>query len=147
MGVRSYVKNTMKSNINVKAWTSWDTVKANTKTIGDITKDLKAPDVRAPRKAETFETVVNKLGLSEVDVHARMRSHFFVAVVCTLLGMVSFFWMIFLFTKGMYLSGLMAFSVSILMFAYAFSEHFKYFQMKQKKLNCTFKEWFSGFLK
>ena len=33
MGIKSYFKNTVKNNVNVKGWASWDVVKNNAKMV------------------------------------------------------------------------------------------------------------------
>lgn len=144
MGIRSYVKNTAKNNVNVKSWASWDTIKANSKVVNSLVNDLKAPDKNAPRIKKTFDEAMKQYGLSEKDIALQMKQSFAVAAVCALLGLSAFGWMILLLFKAMFLSSLVAFSLSALMLAYAFREHFNYFQLKQRRLSCTFNEWFSS---
>lgn len=144
MGVGNFLKNTVKDNTNLKGWSSWVTVKDNAKTITGILKDVKA-EATEPLVKTTFEQTIKKFGLSESDLHARMNSYFRVSVVCALLGIAAFIWVFILFSKLMFLSGLMALALSALMFAYAFREHFYYFQMKKRRLDCTIAEWFASF--
>lgn len=145
MGLRQYVKNTVKDNTNVKTWSSWETVKDNARTVYGFVQDLKPVDQTGLPVPTTFEAAIRQYGLSEADIRSRMRTHFFVAVFCLVLGFVAIGWMIFLLTKLMFLSALVAFSLGALMLAYAFREHFFYFQMKQRRLNCSVSEWFSSF--
>ncbi|OGT45791.1 MAG: hypothetical protein A3E82_07130 [Gammaproteobacteria bacterium RIFCSPHIGHO2_12_FULL_38_11] len=144
MGIGSYLKNTVKDNANVKGWSSWGAVKDNAKTIGGILKDVKT-EAEKPIVKTTFAEAIKKYGLSESDLNARMKSYFRVAVFCAVLGLVAFCWTLFLLFKLMFLSSLMALGLSTLMLAYAFREHFYYFQIKQKKLDCTVHEWVSSF--
>lgn len=145
MGLRDYVKSTVKDNTNVKSWSAWDAVRDNAKTVYGFVKDLKPADQSVAPIKITFEEAVRQYGLSEDDIRSRTKTHFVVAVFCLLLGFVAMGWMVFLLTKFMFLSAIVAFSLGALMFAYAFREHFFYFQMKQRRLNCTVKEWFSSF--
>jgi len=140
MGIRSYFKNTAKDNLNVKGWASWDSIKKGGQVVGDLVKDLKAPTSVAAKR--NFADVVREYGLSENDLQLRMKSCLRTAAFCAILGLAALCWMIFLLTKGMFFSGVAAFSVGILMFAYAFREHFHYFEIKQRRLDCTVKEWF-----
>lgn len=144
MGIGNYFKNTVKDNVNVKGWSAWNTIKENGKTIDGIIKDVKV-DLTKPVQKTTFADVVKKAGLSENDIIARMKSYYRVALICALLGLGSLCWGFNLLFKSMFLSSLMAFSLSALMFAYAFREHFYYFQLKQRRLDCTVTEWFSSF--
>lgn len=146
MGFRSYVKNTVKANTNVKGWTGWDVVKNNANVIKNFADDLKAPETRVPPVQITFEEAMKKYGLTESDVQRSMRNHFITACVCLVLCLAAFLWTFHLLWKGMILSGLVSLSLSALMGAYGFSEHFYYFQMKRRKLNVTLSEWASNFL-
>lgn len=145
MGVRSYIKNTIKENSNMKGWASWDAIKENGRIVTGFVKDLKNPeDGTTPPFAATFEEAAAKLGLSEADIQKQAKKHLWVSIGCTILGLAALAWTILLLFKVMLLSGLVALSLSALMFAYAFQENFRYFQMKQRRLNCTVSEWFSN---
>ena len=146
MGVRSFVKNTVKANTNVKGWSSWDAVKGNAKVVGRFIDDLKAPDAKVPPVAITFDEAMKKYGMTQADVSKSMRTHLQTAWVCLVFSIAAFVWMFYLFYIGMFLSGLVSLSLSTLMAAYGFREHFNYFQMKRRKLNCTINEWVSSFL-
>ncbi len=143
MGLRSYLKNTAKDNSNVKKWSSWDSVADQAKVIGSFVKDFNEPAV-APVKT-TFEEAVKRYGLSEHDIQARMKSHLFVSIICAILCVFAFAWAIFLLAKLMILSSLVSLSLAVLMFAYGFRENFFYFQLKQRRLDCTFREWMLSF--
>lgn len=145
MGIRGFIKNTAKNNVNVKGWISWDSIKNNGKTVASLVSNLKVPDGKPTEVRSTFEALVKRDGLSEQDLQARRKSHIYVALGCVFLGLIGFVWTILLFMKLMFLSALVALSLTSLMFAYAFREHFYSFQIKKRSLDCTFKEWFSGF--
>lgn len=146
MGFRDYIKNTVKANTNVKGWSGWDTVKNNAKVVKNFADDLKAPETRVPPVELTFEEAMKKYGLTEADVQKNMRASHITAWVCFALSLFAFLWMFHLVWKGMILSGLVSLSLSALMGAYGFREHFQYFQMKRRKLNVTLPEWVSSFL-
>jgi intracellular multiplication protein IcmV len=145
MGIRSFVKNTVKNNTNVKSWSSWNAIKDNAKTVKYFANDLKALDKPKPTVKITFDEAMKKYGLTENDLSKRMKSHLLVAAFCGALGAFAFIWALYLFAKLMFLSGLVGVSLSFLMLAYGFREHFNYFQIKQRRLDCTFNEWLSGF--
>lgn len=145
MGVKNFVKSTFKANTNVKGWSSWEQIKENGKTVNNFFNDLKAPKPAAKTTQLTFEQMVQQQKLTEKDLQTLKQSHLRVAICCALLGLGALGWMIYLLSKAMFLSSIVALSLSALMFAYAFREHFGYFQIKQKRLNCSVKEWFSSF--
>ena len=142
MGFRSYVKRTVKTNTNVKGWSGWDLIKDNAQVVKNFANDLKAPTLIVP---QSFEEAMKQYGLSESDIKKQIRTHFITACVCVVLSLAAFLWMFHLLFKGMFLSGLVSFALSALMAAYGFREHFAYFQLKQRRLNCTVSEWASSF--
>lgn len=146
MGIRSFIKNTVKTNTNVKSWSAWNTIKENANVVKGFANDIKVPDAINPGVKVTFEDAMKKYGVSESDLASRMKSHFTVAIFCGLLGLAALIWTIYLLTKLMFLSSLVGIALSLLMFSYGFREHFYYYQIKQRRLNCTVKEWLSGFL-
>lgn|SRR3990167_6774695 len=144
MGVRNFIVKTVKDNTNVKGWASWGSVKANAKNITDFMGTFKKDSAAPSAQKETFSEVMKKYGLTERDVAIRSTRHFNVAMFCAFFGIAAFAWMFILFFKGMVLSGIVALAVSVLMFSYAFREHFFYYEMKHRRLDCTVKEWFSS---
>lgn len=145
MGIRDYVKNTFKANTNVKGWASWDAVKGNAKVVGRFVDDLKVPDEKIPPVAISFEEAMKKYGMTEADVRKSMNGHLQTAIVCLVFSVGAFVWMFYLLFIGMILSSVVSLSLSALMAAYGFREHFHYFQMKQRRLTCTVNEWVSSF--
>lgn len=147
MGFRSYIKNTVKANTNVKGWSGWDTVKKNATVVKTFVDDLKVPETDASSVQLTFEAAMKKYGMTEADVAKGMKARLQSAWICLAFSIAALVWMVYLFYIGMFLSGLVSLSLSALMAAYGFREHFYYFQMKRRKLNCTINEWASSFLK
>lgn len=145
MGFRSYVKNTVKDNSNIKGWASWDTIKENGKVIAGFVKNMKPSVGDTASIPMTFEETVATLRLSESDLQKRMKKHFWVSIGCVFFGLIGLGWMIMLLMKMMLLSSLVALSLSALMLAYAFQENFRCYQIKQRRLNCTINEWVSSF--
>lgn len=146
MGIRSYVKNTFKANTNVKGWSGWDLLKSNAKVVKDFADDLKASNVDTSPVSLGFEEAMKKYGLTENDVMKQKRIHLIAALFSFVLALAALLWTLHLFfMKGMFLSSLVSLSLAVLMGSYGFREHFFYFQMKQRKLNCTVSEWVSSF--
>ena len=145
MGIGQFLKNTVKNNANVKGWTSWDAIKENGRVIKGFVADIES-GATVSAAPITFEEAMKKYNLSEKDISQRMRTSFMAAVFCLFLAVVALGWTVYLMTKTMYLSALVGFALAVLMSSYGFREHFHYFQMKSRRLNCTWKEWLSGFL-
>ncbi|OGT62737.1 MAG: hypothetical protein A3I77_05610 [Gammaproteobacteria bacterium RIFCSPLOWO2_02_FULL_42_14] len=91
---------------------------------------------------ETFEEAVRRYQLTEAQLQHRMNSYYRVAILCAILAVAALTWMVFLFVKAMIFPGIAALSLALLMFAYSFSEHFRYFLIRERRLGCTMSEWF-----
>lgn len=142
MGVRNYVKRTVKNNTNIKGWISWDHIRDNASILKGFFQDLQAPERTTPPVHSDFDETIQKFGWSEKDLRSRMRNHIIVAVFSFVCGVAALVWFGILLSRLMFLSGLVSLSLSCLMFAYAFREHFSYFQIKKRRFNCTIREWF-----
>jgi len=146
MGVKQYVKKVWRNNTNISEWTSWKSVTANADAVKNLMKGLGEISEPGGYQADSFEAMVKHYGLSEAVLKKRMKFHYIAAIFSLTLGLAAFGWFIYIaFFKGMFLSGLVAFSLSSLMFSYAFREHMFYFRIKQRKINCTIQEWLKGF--
>ncbi|MCX7126284.1 MAG: hypothetical protein NTU49_11300 [Gammaproteobacteria bacterium] len=136
MGIGSYIKNTAKGNTNVKGWSSWDAIKDNASIVKEFIAVPPAPDSETAVRS-TFQEMVEKLGLSEKDIQASMKSHHRVSIVFLLLSLGAIGWMGVLLSKNFYVASIVSLSLAFLMGAYAFAEYFYYFKMKQRRLDCT----------
>lgn len=147
MAVKEYFIRIFRKNTSVGTWSNWKAVKHNASSIKEMVKGVGSADQDNAYVASSFEEAVKHYGMSEADLRKRMKNHLVTAIVCAILGLFAFGWMINLvFFNGMLLSGLVALGLSSLMLAYAFREHFFYFKIKQRRLNCTVREWFLSFM-
>ena len=149
MGVRSYFKNTAKANTNVTAWSDWASVRKNAQFIKQLVADIKPKDKVTidPAQKKTFDEAVAKFGLSEKDLTARMKSHFRLSLGCAVLTLAAFAWFCYLLWLGMFLSSIVALSVAFLMGTYTVIENLYAYRIKQRRLDCTVREWFFHFIK
>lgn len=146
MGFKKVVKKGFLSGFNVKRWVGMDNIKESTATVGKLYSGFfKTKPVNANK--ETFEEAMHHYGLSEIDVKNRMKSSFRIAIGCLIGGVLVLVYTLYLFTTGLVFSSLISFMIGALLFSYAFREHFNYFQMKQRRLGCTFREWLQGSFK
>lgn len=145
MGLKNTIKKGLFSGYNVKKWVGLDEVKRSGRTIKNLYSDLYGSEAKsAQSKApQSFEQAVKQYGLTEQDIQKRMKTHLIVAICCFIAIFPVFIYALYLFfAKVMILPGFVALMVSFLLSAYAFREHFNYFQMKQRRLGCSVKEWF-----
>lgn len=98
----------------------------------------------APGTPETFEQAIKRLGITEQGIEERKKMYAIQVLIYLLTGIAAFIYAVFLVRAGEFMGMLMAFLAGGLGFAYAFRSHFWLFQLKQRRLGCTFKEWLSS---
>lgn len=93
---------------------------------------------------ETFEQAVKRLKLSPAALEQRKQTFLRLALLMGALGIFCLGYMLYLLWSGALGAGCIALVVAMIVFAYAYRFHFWYFQIKSKKLGCTFKEWLNA---
>lgn len=143
MAIWQIFKVNRKTFFNPKAWLDVDQFKESNRTIVDSVRGLFTTET--PERTETFEEAMVRLGLSEHDIDDARQNYqaftwFFVALgVCVII--FGFYLLFFHHT----ISGFcLAMSAAALFFGQAYRYSFWHFQIKNKKLGCTFEEWRRG---
>lgn len=129
------------SGFNVKRWLDVDGLKRNGETVGGLYKDVFKNKKNDDEFKGSFKDTMQHFGLSEDDIKKRMRQALYMVYGCLAISLVLFIYMLHLFMHGFVIAGMVCFMLDFLLWSYAFREHFNYFQMKKRKLGCSFKEW------
>ena len=90
---------------------------------------------------ETFAEAVARLELSEEDIQRRTQQFLKVALSFAVFALLVFIYTIILFWNRHIQAGIIGMAVTLVITTQVFRYHFWYFQMKKRKLNCTFKDW------
>ncbi len=126
--------------IRPKKWVSWDFFKQSTGQTVNILKDM----YKTPQKgrSETFYQAISRHQLSVSDLdNLKMKFYYFSIFFLTFaIGMTIYAFDGFY--QGQFLRGIGSISLTTFLLAQAFRYHFWYFQIVQKKLGSSFKEWF-----
>lgn len=129
-------------DVRVDKWLGWDYIVSATEDYKNIVKDMATAET--PQYIETFDDAMKRLGLTEADIQARKKEFtrlfiFFIAisVLIILYGLAMAF-------KGYMVTALVSFCISIYTLTQAFRFNFWLFQIKNRKLGCTIKEWMNG---
>lgn len=139
---RGFIRRTVISFADVPTWMGYQQLADTTRSVFEVIKDLFT--FRKPTITETFDEAKVRLNLSEEDIKRRIRNLTFLAIFWFIASIGMIFY-------GVYLAGnrsihgfLACLGLSIVMFSQAFYYHFWMFQMKQRRLGCTFKEWWNA---
>ena len=140
MAVKDIFKVSFKTFINPAGWLGLNAVKQNTRTTWDLIKGLFI--IPTPERAETFDEAVKRFNLTSADILEREKDYLFYAFIFLVLAVsLLAFGCYLLFVDRSFAGFVLGIAVAALFTSQAFRYHFWYFQMKQRKLGCTFDEW------
>ena len=120
-------------------WLDVERVKGFTQYILGALKKLFVPQ---PQKAsESFEAAQARLSLTDEQLATRQQSLFRVSLLMLVLAGLLFCYAVYQFLFGSMLGVLLTGVVILIALTLAFRYHFWFFQMKEKKLGCSWKIW------
>ena len=126
--------------INIRKWFDWDRVKSYTLYLGNGVNRLFIPEKNA--KTEVFDEEVKKLSISEESLLAKQKSLFRLSMIMLVAAILIFSYAGYQLFYGSIKGFLISLIVTLVALVLAFRYHFWYFQIKHRKLGCTFDEWF-----
>ncbi len=143
MALKDIFKISRKTFFDPGAWLGVKELSAYTRIIGNRLKATFTPD--KPQRTETFEQALERLHVTEADLvfnarHYRIYALFFLVLSLAAL-LLGFF---YLFYYGTVTGWLLLVMMTLLFAANALRFDFWYFQIKHRKLGCTFREWWRG---
>lgn len=132
-----------KTFFNPSAWLNVNEIKDGNRAIAEGLRGLfTAP---TPVRTETFEEAIKRLGLTDGTLHQTEQNYLAFAWFFFIISIVTFvFSFILLFYHQTVAGWLICVPAAGLFLVQAFRYHFWYFQIKHRKLGCTFKEWREG---
>lgn len=136
----SAIVNLINRIINVRAWFDFARVKAGTLYLINGIKKMFVPQKTMP--AETFEEVVTKLKLTNADLEIKQRALWRLSLLMVVIASVVFIYACYNFIFGHFAAGALSMIVTSIALVLGFRYNFWYYQIKQRKLGCTFSEWY-----
>lgn len=133
---------------NVRLWFDYDRLKAFNEYILAILKKVFIPSQTKPENAKaSFEEAMGKMHLTEEGIIIRQKALFRNAILMFTIGFALLAYAVYHLIMGNYQATVVSLVVALIGFVLAFRYHFWYFQIKERKLGCTFREWYQqGFL-
>lgn len=144
MALKDVFKVSRKTFFNPRAWLNYDEVKAETKTFWTIVKTVFAFTTPSAGREESFAQAVQRLKLSDTDIQRIDRVYLILTSFFLIVGIGLIALSLFLLLKFYFLDFILALAIAGLPFSQAFRFHFWHFQIKHRKLGCTFDEWRRG---
>lgn len=140
---RTTVKFVFKPAVDVKSWLGYESLKNNTKILYYWCRSLLIPKKTKPRK-ETFEQAVTRLRLTEEDLTKKSRNFIFQVYLFLSVAFFCFIYAFYLFFQVKILAGGLVVILAAYLVVKAYLAHFWFFEIKHRKLGCSFKEWLHG---
>jgi intracellular multiplication protein IcmV len=144
MALKDVVKVGRKTFLDPRAWLGYDTVKQQTQLVWSIVKQFFGAADTAPVKPETFEEAQARLSLTDDEIKIAGDNYFFITLIFLGVAFVVFGFSLYLVFTGSFFGFLIGIALSAFLVGQAFRNHFLYFQIKNRKLGCTYEEWRRG---
>lgn len=143
MALKDVFKVSRKTFFNPSGWLGYNEIKSYTRFLWETLKNLFIP--AKPEHSETFEQALDRLHLTETDIQISAKHYLIYAIIFVVLAVGAIGYSFYLLLVHGTLAGwILSIAVAALFFSQAFRFHFWYFQIKHRKLGCTFAEWRRG---
>ncbi|TAL59327.1 MAG: type IV secretion protein IcmV [Legionella sp.] len=136
----SRIGRVFKSVINVRYWADWDRVKAFTTSLYNGIVRMFVPSKTT--SDETFDQAIARLNITETDLDLKQKALFQLSMVMVAAAALILFYTGYQLFWGSFKAALISLVVMMIALVLAFRYHFWYFQIKKRKLGCTYEEWY-----
>lgn len=124
----------------LRAWFDWDRIKSFTIALKNGIKLLFVK--QEATKTESFESAVSRMKLSDTELTAKQKALFRLSLLMLGMFVLIFGYGIYQLCYGTFKAFIVSLVVSVVAATLAFRYHFWFYQLKHRKLGCTFQEWF-----
>jgi intracellular multiplication protein IcmV len=126
--------------VKPREWGDTSRLMTFTQYIGQLFKTLFIPQKQAG--GETFEAATSRLQLTEEALLARQNALYRWSLAMCGCAFLIFIYAIYHLIFGTLHAFILSLVIMCIALTMAFRYHFWFFQLKQRKLGCTLKEWF-----
>jgi intracellular multiplication protein IcmV len=142
MAKKGIVRTFFGSITNVKEFIDFNELKNDARVLKNAIKDTFKPDDTKRQIDETFEEAMQRLNLTEDDVKKQAKFFLHYSIFYALFALSFIIYAIYLFSLVKILASVTTLVLGIFLATYALKENFMYMQIKKRKLNCKFPDWF-----
>ena len=144
MAIGQIFKVSGKTFFNPRGWFNYDVLKDQTQTVWGISKGVLNPIPAQPALTETFEEAMKRFNVSEEDLGDISLTYLLFAGLFLVCGLGLLGFGIYLLLSSFYAGAILSIAFTAFLLSQAFRYHFWHFQVKYRKLGCTFEEWRRG---
>ena len=125
MAMFQRTRNVLRNNFNIRKWSDYDRIQADSRSLGSYIKYL----FRVQRKThtETFEQAKARMNLSDQALKERQSALFRLACIMVAVASVVFIYCIYSVLNQAYTASIMTFMITLVALTLAFRYHFCYF--------------------
>lgn len=134
------IRHVFSSAFNVRSWSDFDRVKGFSLYLKNGISRIFI--LRKHVVEQSFDEVLKQNGLSEEQLQKKQKALLRLSILMGVLAAIFFFYSIYLIVQGSWHAMFLGVVVMMLATVFAFRYHFWYFQIKERKLGCSFSEWF-----
>lgn len=131
---------TIKHIFNIRFWSDADRIKSYWQYIVNTIKKFIVPQQNGV--TESFEDAKIRMNVSDADLDIRKRALMQLSLLMCGISFLLFLYAIYQCIYGGIPGLLLTLSIMCVALVMAFRYHFWYFQIKEKKLGCSIREWF-----
>jgi intracellular multiplication protein IcmV len=142
MAKKRRVRNFLGSLYNVKAWFGYKHVASGAAIVSSTAKIVMNTKKSTVLPSEEFDEAMERLQFSESDIAAAQTGYLRNFVIFFMMGLLFALYSMYRFHHAQWLSGFVSLLLTALVFIFSLSAHFWYFQIKNRKLGCSLKEWY-----
>lgn len=124
----------------IRAWADWDRMKAFTLYLGNGFMRLFVPVKNV--ETESFDEAMARLKINNADLLIKQKALFRLSIVMVCAASLIFIYAGYHLFYGTFRATLVSLVLMMIALVLAFRYHFWYFQIKNRKLGCTFNEWY-----
>lgn len=133
----------LSSVFNVRQWSDYDRLRTFTVYLGNGIKKMVIPQKETIEDTKnTFSNAASTLNLSEDELNLRARGLYRLSVLMCVMAVGIFGYAIYHMVYGNAKAVIVSMVVSLIALSLAFRYHYWYFQIKERKLGCTIREWY-----
>lgn len=128
-------------NFKVTKWLGVDQIKDSTKSFTNVGRNLFIS--QQADFPETFEEALVRLNITAEQLEQRKREFTKLMIIYIIIALMVFCYGIYIVAYYRNFMGfIMSFAITIYALTHAFRYHFWIYQIKNKKLGCSLREWF-----
>jgi intracellular multiplication protein IcmV len=137
------MKNFLGKIFKIKEWADWNRNVTAFQYIKDSINRFFGFENFKADKAKNFQAMLKRYNLTDEQLQIQSKSFLVIAIIFLLFSITLWIYIVFQFLKGDYAISFVILCISFIPAALAFRYHFYYTLIKNRRLDCTLKDWVS----